>query len=191
VAPARTGTLQRLAAPRGVIAEALGGALGTFSPNLLAQLRALWEASNHRWNQWVLNYTPSQQLQLLRDLGFDSPDWQDLLRLLVGALVLGSLVGAAWMLRERLPQDPWLDLLNRTRRKCARLGIELPANAPPRTMAQLLRDHAMLPPDLQRALEQWLLEMETLRYGTPDSAKSQRAQLKGLKMAWRRLPWPP
>ena len=36
-----------------------------------AQLRSGWEALNNRWNQWVLNYSRGQQLDVLKDLGFD------------------------------------------------------------------------------------------------------------------------
>ena len=92
VAPGRTGAFQRLAAPRGAVAQAFGN----FSPTLSAQLRATWEAVNNGWNQWVLNYTQGKQLDLLKNIGFESPDWQDLTRLLIGALVLASLVGGGW-----------------------------------------------------------------------------------------------
>ena len=35
-------------------------------PDTVQRLRAVWEAANNRWNQWVLNYTQSRQLDLLR-----------------------------------------------------------------------------------------------------------------------------
>jgi hypothetical protein len=69
VAPSRTGTLQRLRRRSGVFAAALG----TVSPGLLSSLRESWEAVNNGWNQWVLNYTQSKQLDLLRNLGFSRP----------------------------------------------------------------------------------------------------------------------
>ena len=49
----------------------VAGAFGSDEPGALAQLRARWEALNNRWNQWVLNYTRGQQLDLLKNLGFD------------------------------------------------------------------------------------------------------------------------
>ena len=69
VAPGRTGSFQRLAAPRGVVMQAFG----TLSPTLSAELRAVWEAVNNSWNQRVLNYTQGKQLNLLENIGFDSP----------------------------------------------------------------------------------------------------------------------
>ncbi|MDO5087971.1 MAG: transglutaminase-like domain-containing protein, partial [Comamonadaceae bacterium] len=74
VSPGRVGQFQRLRPPPGLV----GSAIATLSPNALAQLRAVWEAVNNRWNQWVLNYTQSRQLDLLKQLGFDAPSWQDL-----------------------------------------------------------------------------------------------------------------
>ncbi|HEX2544301.1 MAG TPA: DUF3488 and transglutaminase-like domain-containing protein, partial [Ramlibacter sp.] len=53
VAPGRTGSLQRLQAPPGVFAAAVG----SVNPNLAALLRSTWEAMNNSWNQWILNYT--------------------------------------------------------------------------------------------------------------------------------------
>ena len=53
--------------PRRTEGEAMGAVI---SPGLAQQLRAVWEAMNNGWNQWILNYTQSRQLNLLRNLGF-------------------------------------------------------------------------------------------------------------------------
>jgi hypothetical protein len=60
---------QRLQAPQGVLATRWSRS----APICWQRLRASWEAVNNRWNQWVLNYTQSKQLNLLKNLGFDSP----------------------------------------------------------------------------------------------------------------------
>ena len=134
VAPGRTGSFQRLQPPRGVIATAFG----TVTPNLAASLRAGWEALNNGWNQWVLNYTQSRQLDLLKNLGFQSPSWEDLTYVLLGLLVFVALCGAAWTLWERRQHDPWLRLLARTRKRLRDAGLELPPAAPPRQIATLV-----------------------------------------------------
>jgi hypothetical protein len=59
VAPGRTGAFQRLRRRRALVAAAFGVVV---SPDLAASLRAAWEAVNNSWNQWVLNYTQSKQL---------------------------------------------------------------------------------------------------------------------------------
>jgi hypothetical protein len=84
-----------------------------------ASLRAAWEAINNSWNQWVLNYTQSKQLNLLKDIGFESPSWEDLSYVLLAIVVLVALLGAAWAYWDRVEHDPWLRLLGRTRRRPA------------------------------------------------------------------------
>ena len=37
-------------------------------------MRGLWEMMDNRWNQWVLNYSRSQQFDLLRELGVQHAD---------------------------------------------------------------------------------------------------------------------
>ena len=103
VAPGRVGTLQRLQAQRGAIANAM---LGRFSPGLVLRLRATWDAVNNSWNQWVLNYSQERQFDLLRSIGFSSPAWEDLSYLLIGIVVAVSLGGAAWTRLEHHRSDP-------------------------------------------------------------------------------------
>ncbi len=160
VAPGRTGTLQRLQTPRGVVASAL---LGTVSPEFALNLRAAWDAVNNRWNQWVLNYTQTRQLDLLKRLGFDSPSWEDLLYVLCSLVVLASLGGAAWSAWERQHQDPWLHLLSHVRRGFERSGMPVPPQSTPRQLVQLLQLQADA--RMQRpAMQAWLLQLEALRY---------------------------
>ena len=184
VSPGRIGTFQRLQAPQGVIATALV----TLSPDLLARLRESWEAINNSWNQWVLNYTQSKQLNLLKNLGFESPSWEDLARLLMGILVLASLVGAAWTLWEQSQHDPWLRLLSRARRKLAAAGVAVPAQAPPRELARLAGQHFGSGPRAL-ALQQWLLQLEQLRYAPVVSKAASRQQLATLRREFNHLAW--
>ena len=160
VAPGRTGALQRLQAPRGVLATALG----TVSPEFALNLRALWDAVNNNWNQHILNYTQGKQLNLLKSLGFESPSWEDLGFVLIGIIVLASLVGAAWTLWERSRHDPWLQLLQAAEKRLQKAGIELPPNSPPRTMAQRLRQQRGPDHPAAQALHDWLLRLEAQRY---------------------------
>ncbi len=185
VAPSRIGALQRARAPQGTIASALGNV----SPALALNLRAAWDAMNNSWNQWVLNYTQSKQLNLLKDIGFESPSWEDLGLVLAGVLVLVSLAGALWTMWERSQHDPWLRLLRRTERRLARAGVQLAPNSPPRRIAAQLTEqwgeqHPALAP-----LRTWLLQLEALRYANPGSAGA-RTSLGQLQHQWRQLAWP-
>ena len=82
VAPQRIDSLQRLSAPSGAFGGAIASlwtsTLGNSGYNPLLQLRALWDAVNNTWNQRILNYTQAKQLDLLRNLGFSSPSWADM-----------------------------------------------------------------------------------------------------------------
>lgn len=180
VSPGRTGAFQRLAAPQGVVSQALGN----FNPTLAAQLRATWEAVNNRWNQWILNYTEGKQLQLLRDLGFESPSWEDLGYVLIGIMVFVSLVGVVWGLWERSRHDPWLRLLGRVRKQLGKAGLASHAGTSPRQLAaQVLERYG----NEGQALYNWLLQLEAQRYaGTPAGG----APLAQLKKQYARLSWP-
>jgi protein-glutamine gamma-glutamyltransferase len=178
VAPGRTGAFQRLQAPRGALATALG----SVSPNLIAGLRAAWEAMNNGWNQWVLNYTQSKQLDMLKGLGFKSPNWEDLSYVLLALLVIAASFGAGWTLWERRQHDPWLRLLRRTSRRLREAGVDLPPTAPPRQMATLVTERFG---DRAQALSDWLLKLEAQRY-----ARTPGASLSALQREFKQLAWP-
>jgi transglutaminase-like putative cysteine protease len=178
VAPSRTGALQRLRPAPGAFAAAIG----TVNPRLSASLRQAWEAVNNRWNQWVLNYTQSRQLNLLRDLGFSSPSWEDLSYLLIGIVVVVALAGAAWAKWDRSRQDPWLRLLAQVRQRLERGGVPVAPTSGPRQMA--LAVTGRFGPEAQ-ALADWLLRMEAQRY-----ARQAPTALTALQRELHRLPWP-
>jgi protein-glutamine gamma-glutamyltransferase len=180
VSPGRTGTVQRLQAPQGAIAQVLGAVSPQFSINL----RATWEAMNNRWNQWVLNYSQAKQLNLLRDIGFESPSWEDLSTVLMGIIVVASLCGAAWTLWERRQRDPWLRLLQGATGKLQRAGLALPEAAAQPTPRQLAAALARTQTPGTTPIGEWLLRLEAWRYA-PHSTP-----LGTLQAQYRQLPWP-
>ena len=185
VMPGRVGQYQRLRRPDGAFA----GAIATFSPTLLAQLRATWEAINNGWNQWVLNYTQSRQFDLLKSLGFDSPSWQDLAKIIAGLLTVAAFGGIAWARWERSQHDPWLRLLARARRRLAEAGIQAPPQAPPRALVQQVA-RSPLPPELRQQLTDWLLALERLRYAPAEAGAAGGARLATLQRDFQRIAWP-
>jgi transglutaminase-like putative cysteine protease len=178
ISPARVGQFRRLAPQPGLIA----GAIGAMNPTLSQNLRAAWEAVNNGWNQWVLNYTQSRQLDLLKTLGFTAPSLQDLVLVLLALLVAASLAGAGWTLWERSQHDPWLRLLGRARERLRRAGVEVPDSASPRQMAAGLSERFGSGAEPVR---QWLLRLEAQRY-----AKAPGDALSALRSEFRRLAWP-
>lgn len=182
VAPARTGALQRLQAPQGVISSVMG----TVSPELALSLRAAWEAMNNSWNQWVLNYSQARQLNLLKNLGFTSPSWEDLIRVLLGILVLATLGSAAWSQWERRRQDPWRRLRQRAGQRLAQAGVSLAPHASPRQMAQQLAEQFGNEDNSVLAIRHWLLQLEAQHY----SPASSNLSLATLQREFNQLTWP-
>lgn len=184
VAPGRTGAFQRLAAPRGLVAQTFSN----LSPGLSAQLRATWEAVNNRWNQWVLSYTQGKQLDLLKTLGFTAPSWHDLGYLLIGLIVLASVVGAIWTLWERAQHDPWLRLLGRARKQLALAGISSSQATSPRQLAALVQARSQgQPSEAAAAVQAWLMQLEAQRYAPAASPNTER--FKQLQRQFHSLVW--
>ncbi len=184
VSPGRTGASQRLVAPQG----AVGQALSNISPSFTIGLHAVWDAVNNAWNQRVLNYTQSKQLDLLRNIGFESPSWQDLSIVLIAIIVAISLMGALWSLWERNQQDPWLRLLNQARKQLVKAGMVTPENmaeaTTPRQLATLLQARYG---SQYEALQTWLMQLEAQRYAR---ASASGQQLHQLRQQFTALVWP-
>lgn len=179
VSPGRVGQFQRLRAPEGAIAAAMG----TLSPGMVQTLRAVWEAVNNSWSQWVLNYSQSRQFDLLKALGFESPSWQDLSTVLGILIMIAASGGGLWTLWERSQHDPWLRLLARVRQRLAQAGLALPETLPPRSMAQQVTAHFG---ESASGVAAWLLRLEQVRYA-PEPAQ----QFGALRREFNTLPWPP
>ena len=135
VAPERVEFSRQLMPAPGLVASAMGAV----SPQLWLSLRRNWEGLNNRWNQWVLNYSRTQQFDLMRRLGWNSPDWQTLGQLSAGVIVVLAVLGMAWTRWDARRRDPW-------ERQCARiiatlrgLGLDAHAHMGPRSLAQALR----------------------------------------------------
>jgi protein-glutamine gamma-glutamyltransferase len=181
VSPGRVGSFDRLARPQG----AIGAALGAVIPlGFTQQLRAAWEAVNNSWNQWVLNYSQARQLDLLKNLGFSSPTWEDLGKVLALIISLVGLIGAAFTYWERHHQDPWLRELGRARKLLAKAGLPSGASTPPRTLA--LQALAKFGEDA-RGLHDWLLQYDALRYRPQAQEKGAASSLATLKAGLSRL----
>jgi transglutaminase-like putative cysteine protease len=183
VAPDRVAASRSLRPAPGAVA----GAINAVSPALMAQLRATWEQVNNRWNQWVLNYSRSQQFDLLQKFGVRSPTWEDLAYLLIGLLSGASLVGAAWAWWDRHRRDPWQHLRWRIAKRLATIGVEAAAHEPPRTLALRVRER------LGAAGETLALQLESLdrlRYGRAAVPRPDPAWWQGFAAATAALPRP-
>ena len=195
VSPERIESLQRLASPTGafggVINSVLGNMWGTVGFNPLIQLRSAWDAVNNTWNQKVLNYTQAKQFELLKNLGFASPSWEDLSYVMIGILVVVSLIGSVWALWDRRQHDPWLRLLGTVQARLKALGVPVHPNTPPRELAALAKNHFGAS---AHALHTWLIKLEAIRYARthPDNGIKTdiNTGILQLRRELKRLTWP-
>ena len=187
VAPGRTGTLQRLQSQPGFISGAL---LGTVNPAFALQVRAIWDAMNNGWNQWVLNYTEGKQLNLLSQLGFESPSWEDLVYTLATLLVLTSLTGVGLAAWQRQQQDPWIRMLSAVELKLALMGVKLPPQCPPRQMALLMAQQLGPERPSLLVIQAWLIDLEMFRYAPNVNHAAEKMRLATLQRDFKQLPWP-
>jgi len=167
VAPNRIVRGQSLAPRPGLVA----GALGSMSPQLLAQLRGAFEAVNNRWNQWVMNYSRTQQFKLLESLGVSAPSWHDLAYLLIALVCVGSLAGAGWALWDRHRQDPWQRLQRRVQARLQALQVTVLAHDAPRSRAAKVRS---VLGERGEALARELEALDQARYGQPGRSRVDR-----------------
>ncbi|MEG0922577.1 MAG: DUF3488 and transglutaminase-like domain-containing protein [Comamonas sp.] len=182
VSPGRIGAARRLNQPNfmGINVDS-AAAIST-----IQHMRAVWEAVNNSWNQWVLNYTQREQMNLLSKLGLSSPNWVDLVRIL-GVLILTSALIAAMALQyQRRHTDPWLAMLANARQRLAKAGIDSPDSATPRVLAHAVRRHA---PQHAQAFANWLHAMEQLRYAQPSGGTPTKSAITHLRKQLRELPW--
>ncbi|MDW8335934.1 MAG: transglutaminaseTgpA domain-containing protein [Tepidimonas sp.] len=190
VAPERTQTGARLSVPPGPLARAVG----QLNPRLLDLGRAWWDAVNQRWNEWVLNYGATRQLQWLRRLGWPAQDWRDAARALALAVGALAVLASIWLWRplRHEPADAGQRLLQRAARLWQRSGLRLPRPLTERALAAAVQQDSRLTDAARAAWHDWLLELEALRYD-PDMAPSsrRRATWRGLTRRLRQLPRPP
>lgn len=180
ISPGRIEQLQRLPAPNTLFDSTFGTALG---PDVLQKLRANWEAVNHRWNDWVLNYSRDDQNQVMRHLGLSRWDAAKV-ALWLGAIVAAVMLGFWAQRGYQRPSDPWLRLMQEGRRRLRQAGITHADHLGPRALAAAAQAQWG---DESQPLQQWLLQMEQWRYAphSPDMPSLLR-----LRRDYRALTWP-
>lgn len=168
------------------LAEPVMGGLVNANSGTASWLRSMrfqWEAINNSWNQWVLNYTPDEQKNLLRSLGFGNIDWQAmvLLLLLAGATVMTAL--AALLLGVRRKVDPLVAAYAQFCKLMARRGYPRHAHEGPRTyVLRLLAADTALTDKRKHAAGKFITLYEQVRYGRAEhlSPSDALATLKSL-----------
>lgn len=168
-------------APRASPLSGLPGPLGDLDPSTLRHLRDQWEAVNHRWNVWVLQYSQGEQMNLMRSLGWEQPSWTALGQTLGAALALMGLTASlvTWLGRDRARPTAWQSLHQRVHQSLVTLGLPHPAGAQPASASSWLRvladteqtERQGVPQELVEVLRACLRQLDALQYGpTPASS---------------------
>ncbi|WP_420475930.1 transglutaminase TgpA family protein [Noviherbaspirillum sp. ST9] len=188
VAPERVEGNLASAIPR----QILGGLITLDASNnaLFAQLQKIrqnWDAVSNAWNQWVLNYTPQQQRNFIKSLGFEDVDWRTMATLL---LVFGSLAVAIVVLPllfHETKRDPVEAIYLSLCRRLAKKGFPRELHEGPRSYrARLTSAESPLPQNQKAALARFLELYETVRYDATDLARPTAvARLKSLSAECR------
>jgi len=132
-------------------------------------LRLRWDAINNAWNQWVLDYTPARQRNLLESLGFERADWRTLTMLMLGFGVAATALTLLPLLHRRAPVDPASLLYLKLCRKLEKHGCARAPHEGPRAYRLRIAEAApALPPAMRIAAMRFLELYETLRYAAPD-----------------------
>lgn len=166
----------------------LPGPLGELDPAALRRLRDAWDAVDHRWNVWVLQYARGQQMALLQKLGWQQPDWVQLSQVLALALSTLALLGGlvAWLGRERPVAQPWLRPMMQVHQALSVLmsGPDGPAPAPASTWRAHLIGHWDMRElsATQTALLQALDRLDALRYGANTPATERQTAQERLQL---------
>ena len=187
VAPQRIDSLQRLSAPNsafgGAIASLWISTLGNNGYNPLLQLRDVWDAVNNTWNQKILNYSETTQLNVLKNLGFSSPSWADLSYVLIAIIVGASLLGIVLTAWDKRQHDPWLRLLNSVRARLEKTGLTSQPSISPRELARISVNRFG---ESANPLAAWLIQLEELRYRT----HIRNTDIAHLKAGLKSFTWP-
>ncbi|MBC7416474.1 MAG: DUF3488 domain-containing transglutaminase family protein [Herminiimonas sp.] len=154
-------------------------------------IRQRTDALSNGWNQWVLNYTPQQQRNLIQSLGFERVDWLTLTLLM---FALGSVVMAVTtvpLLWKRRAIDPVDALYRRLCDLLAARGMQRALHEGPGSYATRLgAPNSLLVPARQQAAIDFLKLYEATRYAPtaqPESKATRLQLLRQLKSLFKKI----
>jgi transglutaminase-like putative cysteine protease len=147
-----------------MLADSMPGSTALYRTPWIHRLSQLWDGTNQWWRESVVEFDLRGQLDLMRRLGIDSPDWQHLGWAFSAGLLLWILWIAAALRRSVARARPdrigraWL----RATSKLARVAAPRAANEGPIDFATRI---AAARPDLAPAVTEIARRYSALRFG--------------------------
>lgn len=110
---------------------------GIGAGNWLQPARLTWDAAGNGWNQWVLGYDASRQLQVLAGVGLGAASWRTMTIALIAIASAVTLVLGVVLLRQRrsLQRDPVISAYRKFCDKLAATGVARRDGEGPRDFA--------------------------------------------------------
>jgi protein-glutamine gamma-glutamyltransferase len=149
-----------LPAPAPFGLEGLGRLLQPDPGSLLGRIRYAIGAVNNGWNQWVLNYTPQRQQNLVQRLQEGLSHWQSL-------ALIGMLCAMLFLVRkfsQRRKTDPVDALYSVLCQRLGQLGLPRAPDEGPTAYSRRITG-AKLPPEPGAAATEFLRRYSAYRYG--------------------------
>jgi transglutaminase-like putative cysteine protease len=148
----------------------------------LSELRQRWDAVNDWWNERVVRYDIRTQLDFLRWLGFDQPDWR-ILGYLLAAGLIGWLLLIAWHVGRSSRATP-VDRLARAYEKlCAKLARAGAPREPHEGPLAYARTISSKRPDIAGEARDLLTQYADLRFGKNGAGPSRPAAIGAFERA--------
>jgi len=150
----------------------------------LFDLRQRWDALNDWWNERVVKFNLETQLDLMRLLGFESPDWRVLGYALSAGLVLWMLI-IGWQVARGARPAPVDRLAAAYQKLCAKLaraGIPREPHVGPQAYATTIRAER---PDLATDAGVLLSTYTQLRFGNEISEADRAEAVRAFERAVR------
>jgi transglutaminase-like putative cysteine protease len=144
--------------------------------------RYQWEALAHKWNLFVLGYSPERQRDLMSVIGMRDADWRQLTAALFSVLGMLTLLLLAWSLRRLARPDPVQKAWSAFCGKLAARGVARAPHEGPRDYAA--RAARSLPDAAWQILRIGALYIR-LRYGRGDNPgiEKLRRRVRELRLA--------
>lgn len=148
--------------------------------------RQRWDALNDWWNERVVRFDFGTQIDLLKWMGLEDPDWRELGWLFAAGLI-GWLLFVAWHVSRALRATPMDRLARAYTKLCAKLARAGAPRAPyegPRAYADVVEARR---PDIAAAARALLKRYAELRFGASSGADARVPEIAAFEREVSRL----
>src|SRR5690606_27826838 len=179
------GLEQALQSQGAEFAQAFNDIVGFGRLPLMSQLNNVLDYMEYLWIESVLNYNTEKQQSLFKRLLGEVTTLRIALLIGAGVLVIAVIMAVAVLWLGRAPATTWWQQEYwRLHRQLVRRGIPVGEDAGPRTLAQIMMQHA---PGEQARIQAWLALYTRIAYREAELEQAPGALRRKLRQLRRRL----